>query len=342
MAQNDIGIDLGTTSVIIYMEGKGIVLNEPTVVAVDTDTDRVLAVGSAAYQMIGRTPAHIMAVRPLKDGVISDYVLTREIVRQFVSRVCESQTFKPRVAVCVPAAITGIESDAAVEAAISAGARQVFLIDEPIAAAIGSGLDITKPSGNIVVDIGGGTSDIAVISLGGKVQSTSLKVAGNRVDHEIVRHLRQKYHLVVGEKSAERLKREIGSVSRNIGFSAVGEIKGSSLDTGLPVRQTVTTEDLYEPIEECMAELVKTIRGVLEKTPPELSGDILTHGLLLTGGGALLRGLEDYLTRELKVAAHLSEDPINCVAIGTGKSISMCDKLESGFTDATPGIGKRK
>lgn len=341
MAQNDIGIDLGTTSVIIYMEGKGIVLNEPTVVAVDTDADRVLAVGNEAHRMIGRTPAHITAVRPLKDGVISDYMLTKEIVKRFISKVCASQILKPRVAVCVPAAITGIESDAAVEAAISAGARQVFLIDEPIAAAIGSGLDITRPCGNIVVDIGGGTSDIAVISLGGKVQSSSLKIAGNRMDREIVRHLRQKFHLVVGEKSAEQLKRDVACASREIGFSKTAEIKGRSLDTGLPVRQNVSTEDLYEPLEICLDELSKAIRAVLEKTPPELAGDIFTHGLLLTGGGSLLRGLEDYLTRRLKVQARVSEDPINCVAIGTGKSIAMMGQLESGFVDATPGIGKR-
>lgn len=341
MAQNDIGIDLGTTSVIIYMEGRGIVLNEPTVVAVDTDQDKVLAVGQEAYHMIGRTPAHITAVRPLKEGVISDYMLTREIVRRFISKVCASQILKPRVAVCVPAAITGIESDAAVEAAISAGARQVFLIDEPIAAAIGSGLDITRPRGNIVVDIGGGTTDIAVISLGGKVQAGSLSVAGNRMDQEIVRHLRQKFHLVVGEKSAELLKRAVGCASREVACSETAEVKGRSLDTGLPTKQSITTADLYEPIELCVEEIAKAIRMVLEKTPPELSGDIFTHGLLLTGGGALMKGLDYYLSQKLKIDVHVSEDPINCVAIGTGKSISMLGQLESGFVDATPGIGKR-
>lgn len=341
MAQNDIGIDLGTTSVIIYVEGKGIVLNEPTVVAVDTDSDKVLAVGNDAYKMIGRTPAHITAVRPLKDGVISDYMLTREIVKRFISKVCASQMIKPRVAVCVPAAITGIESDAAVEAAISAGASKVFLIDEPIAAAIGSGIDILKPSGNIVVDIGGGTSDIAVISLGGKVISSAVKLAGNRIDRDIVRHIRMKYHMVVGEKSAEQLKRQIACASRQIGFFEQTEIKGRSLDTGLPCRKTLTTEDLYEPIEAWVEELSTAIRAVLEKTPPELSSDIFIHGLMLTGGGSLLRGLDDYLNRELKIAVHISDNPIDCVAIGTGKSISMMDKLESGFQDATPGIGKR-
>ncbi|MEG1931498.1 MAG: rod shape-determining protein, partial [Pygmaiobacter sp.] len=274
MAQNDIGIDLGTTSVIIYVEGKGIVLNEPTVVAIDTDTNAVLAVGEEAYRMIGRTPAHISAVRPLRDGVISDYLLTREIVRRFVTKVCESTIVKPRVAVCVPAAITGIESDAAVEAVMTAGARQVFLIDEPIAAAIGAGLDITRPSGTIVVDIGGGTTDIAVISLGGKVQSVSIKVAGNTIDTEILRYMRQNYKLVIGEKTAEQIKREVGCASRAFGFAAEMEVKGRSLKTGLPCRQTVKTDDFYEAMELCLDQIAAAVHTVLEKTPPELSGDI--------------------------------------------------------------------
>ena len=341
MAQNDIGIDLGTTSVIIYVEGKGVVLNEPTIVAVDTDTNRVLAVGDDAYKMVGRTPAHIMAVRPLKDGVISDHLLTREIVRRFLVKAYHSVMVKPRVAVCVPAAISGIESDAAVEAVVAAGARQVFLIDEPIAAALGAGLDITRPQGHLVVDIGGGTSDIAVISMGGKVCSDSVKIAGNAMDTAIVRQIRDRFQLAIGEKSAERLKREIGCCTPKEGFSATAEIKGRCLKTGLPRRQTVTTEDLYEPIEECVSQLAAAIHGVLERTPPELAGDIYTEGLLLTGGGTLLRGLERYLTDRLKVRACTAEDPINCVALGTGKSLSMIEHMESGFRDATPGIGKR-
>lgn len=341
MAQNDIGIDLGTTSVIVYIEGKGIVLNEPTVVAVDTKTDRVLAVGEEAYRMIGRTPAHISAVRPLKDGVISDYMLTKELIKRFITKVCDSQIVKPRVAVCVPAVLTGIESDAAVEAVLAAGARQIFLIDEPIAAAIGSGLDIIRPRGNIVVDIGGGTTDIAVISLGGKVKSTSVKIAGNALDREIVRCIRQKFGLVIGEKSAEQLKRQIGCATPEIGFSETAEVKGRCVETGLPRRQTVTTEDLYEPITLCIEQLGKAVHQVLEKTPPELAGDIFEQGLLLTGGGSMLRGLDVYLAKALKVGARVADDPINCVAIGTGKSIGMLGQLESGFKDATPGIGKR-
>jgi len=341
MAQNDIGIDLGTTTVIIYVEGRGIVLDEPTVVAVDTDSERVLAVGDEAYKMVGRTPAHITAVRPLKDGVISDYVLTREIVRQFVVKAYQSVLVKPRVAVCVPAAISGIESDAAVEAVVAAGARQVFLIDEPIAAALGAGIDILKPHGHLVVDIGGGTTDIAVISMGGKVQSGSVKVAGNAVDAAIVRYIRDQYKLVIGEKSAEILKREIGCCTPDFDFSATSEVRGRSLETGLPRRQQVTTKDLYEPIGECVQQLADAVHAVLERTPPELAGDIYSEGLLLTGGGALMRGMDLFLAKQLKVAARAAEDPINCVAIGTGKSLSMVDRLESGFRDATPGIGRK-
>ena len=341
MALNDIGIDLGTTSVIIYMEGKGIVLNEPTVVAVDTDTGKVLEVGEKAYNMIGRTPAHITAVRPLKDGVISDYVLTRELVKRFVTKVSATQMVKPRVAVCVPAALTGIESDAAKEAVVAAGARQIFLIDEPIAAAIGSGLDITRPGGNIVVDIGGGTTDIAVISLGGKVQSTSVKIAGNTLDREIVKHLRMKFHLLVGEKSAELLKRQVACADRELDYNSSAEIKGRSLDTGLPVRCTVTTADLYEPVCACVEELTEAVHGVLSRTPPELAGDIFERGIMLTGGGALLRGLDSYMSRTLKLGVRISDEPINCVAIGTGKSIELKDELESGFMDVTPRPGRR-
>ncbi|MBC5580202.1 rod shape-determining protein [Anaerofilum sp. BX8] len=341
MAQNDIGIDLGTTSVVIYVEGKGIVLSEPTVVAVDTDTGKVLAVGDDAYRMVGRTPAHIMAVRPLKDGVISDHVLTREIVRRFLVKAYQSPVVKPRVAVCVPAAISGIESDAAVEAVVAAGARQVFLIDEPIAAALGAGIDITRPRGHLVVDIGGGTSDIAVISMGGKVQSSSIKVAGNTLDAAIVRVVRDKFKLAIGEKTAEILKRTVGCCAPEAGFSASMEVKGRSLENGLPRRQLVTTGDLYEAITECVEELATAIHAVLERTPPELAGDIYTEGMLLTGGGALLPGLSLYMSRRLKIRTQAAEDPVNCVARGTGMSLSMADRLESGFRDATPGIGRR-
>ena len=340
MAHNDIGIDLGTTSIIIYIEGKGIVLNEPTVVAVNTETNEVLAVGQEAYLMIGRTPAHIQAIRPLKDGVISDHLLTKELVKNFLLKVCKSHSMKPRVAVCVPANINGIESDAATEAVLAAGAGKVYLIDEPIAAAIGSDIDVLSPQGNLIVDIGGGTSDIAVIALGGKVHFASIKTAGNKLDTEIVRHIRLKYHIVIGEKSAEKLKFEIGSASRKQEYYREVEIKGRSLDTGMPCRQLISTFDLLEPIEMCMFELAEAIHSVLEKTPPELAGDIHTNGITLTGGGALLTGICDYLSQVLKVSVFISKDPINCVAIGTGKSIKMSNLLETGFKNVTPKIGR--
>ena len=340
MAQNDIGIDLGTTSVIVAVEGKGIVLNEPSVVAVDTKHDKVLAVGSEAFAMVGRTPAHISAVRPLKDGVISNHVLTKEMIRRFVNRVYDSRMIKPRVAVCVPAAITGIESDAVVEAVVSAGARQVFLIDEPIAAALGSGIDITQPQGHMVIDIGGGTTDIAIISLGGKVQASSVAVAGNMLDEEILKHVRAKFNLVIGLRSAEELKKTVACCPQ-LAYSGQTEVKGRSLTTNLPQRQIVRTEDLYEPVMKCVEQLGEAAHQVLEKTPPELAGDIYAQGIVLTGGSAQLKGLPEYFSEKLKVNVRVSLDPVNCVAMGTARCLSMGDQLETGFCDATPRMGRR-
>ena len=334
MAQNDIGIDLGTTSVIVAVEGKGIVLNEPSVVAVDTKHDKVLAVGSEAFAMVGRTPAHISAVRPLKDGVISNHVLTKEMIRRFVNRVYDSRMIKPRVAVCVPAAITGIESDAVVEAVVSAGARQVFLIDEPIAAALGSGIDITQPQGHMVIDIGGGTTDIAIISLGGKVQASSV------LDEEILKHVRAKFNLVIGLRSAEELKKTVACCPQ-LAYSGQTEVKGRSLTTNLPQRQIVRTEDLYEPVMKCVEQLGEAAHQVLEKTPPELAGDIYAQGIVLTGGSAQLKGLPEYFSEKLKVNVRVSPDPVNCVAMGTARCLSMGDQLETGFCDATPRMGRR-
>lgn len=338
---NDIGIDLGTTSVIVAVEGKGIILNEPSVVAVDHRyDDKVLAVGAEAFAMVGRTPSYISAERPLKDGVISNHVLTKKMIRQFVNRVYDSRMIKPRVAVCVPAAITGIESDAVVEAVVSAGARQVFLIDEPIAAALGSGIDITQPMGHMVIDLGGGTTDIAIISLGGKVQASSVPVAGNMLDEEIVKHIRQIFNLVIGVRTAEELKKQVACCPQ-CKFSGTMEIKGRSLVTNLPQRQIVKTEDLYEPVMKCIEQLGIAAHQVLEKTPPELSGDIYSEGVVLTGGGALLKGLPEYFSEKLKVSVRVAPDPVNCVAMGTAKSLTMGDQLETGFCDATPRAGKR-
>lgn len=341
MAQNDIGIDLGTTSVIINVEGRGIVLNEPTIVAVDTRTDKVLAVGEAAYKMVGRTPSHIIATFPLEDGVIADYQMTKEIVRRFVLKVYNSRIIKPRVAVCVPTSITGVENDAVVEAALSAGARQVYLIEEPIAAALGCGIDILKPQGHMVVDIGGGTTDAAVISLGGKVLSNSVKVAGNIFDKALIHYLRVKYSILVGQKSAESLKKEVGCCSKALGYQKQGEIKGRSLVTHLPQKLTLKTSDLYEPLIECAQEIVNAAKQVLERTPPELAGDIFEEGIFLTGGSAQMMGLAEFMSEKLKVNVKVADDPVNCVSRGTAKSLEMTNQLESGFRDATPGLGKR-
>lgn len=340
MAQYDIGIDLGTTTIIIAMEGKGVILNQPSVVAVDTRKDQVLAVGDDALAMVGRTPNYILATRPLQDGVISNHTLTKELICRFVNKVYDSKLIKPRVAVCVPAAITGIESDAVVEAVVAAGARQVFLIDEPIAAALGCGIDILQPEGHMVVDIGGGTTDIAVISLGGKVRSTSVKIAGNTFDDEIQKYARLKFNVAIGLRTAEELKKQVASC-RPSTFSAEMEVKGRSLLTGLPQRLTVTTEDLYEAVMPLAEQIAAAAHQVLEHTPPELAGDIYSAGVVLTGGGSKLKGLDEYLSQQLKVKVLVSDDPINCVALGTARCLEIGDQLESGFVDATPRLGRR-
>lgn len=341
MAQNDVGIDLGTTSIIIAQEGKGVVLNQPSVVAYDTRKNTVLAVGDDALAMVGRTPNYIAAVFPLSDGVISDHTMTRELICRFVNKVYDSHLVKPRVAVCVPAAITGIESDAVVEAVVAAGARQVFLIDEPIAAALGSDIDILSPDGQMIIDIGGGTTDIAVLSLGGKVRSTSVKVAGNTYDDAITKYLRANFNVVVGQRTVEHLKCEVACCAQRKDYNQTFELKGRSLITGLPQKVEITTEDLYEPVMELSEQIALAAHQVLEKTPPELAGDICRNGIVLTGGGAQLHGLPEYLSQELKVEVRVAPDPVNCVALGTAKSLQIGSQLESGFTDATPRIGHR-
>ena len=340
MAQYDIGIDLGTTSIIVAVEGKGVVLNQPSVVAVDNRKNQVLAVGDDALAMVGRTPNYISAIRPLKDGVISNHTLTKELICRFVNKVYDSRLIKPRVAVCVPAAITGIESDAVVEAVVAAGARQVFLIDEPIAAALGCDIDILQPAGHMVVDIGGGTTDIAVVSLGGKVKSASVNAAGNTFDDEIQKFVRAKFNVAIGLRTAEELKKQV-ACCRPGAFTGQMEVKGRSLLNGLPKRLTVTTEDLYEAVMPLAEQIAVAAHQVLERTPPELAGDIFTDGVTLTGGGALLKGLDEYLGQQLKVAARLARDPINCVALGTARCLDIGDQLESGFRDATPRLGRR-
>jgi len=341
MATNDIGIDLGTTTIIIAQAGKGVVLNQPSVVALDTRRNEVLAVGDDALAMVGRTPNYISAIFPLKDGVISDHTLTKKLICQFIGKVDTSHMSKPRVAVCVPAAITGIESDAVVEAAIAAGARQVYLIDEPIAAALGSNIDILKPEGQMIIDIGGGTTDIAVISLGGKVISTSVKVAGNTYDDSISKFLRTKFSVAVGQRTVELLKREIACCPQRTDYHETFLLKGRSLVTGLPQKLEIRTDDLYEPVSELSEQIGAAAHQVLEKTPPELAGDIYRNGVTLTGGGAQLHGLPEYLSEELKVDVRVAEDPVNCVALGTAKCFEVGTQLETGFVDATPRLGRR-
>ena len=328
MALNDIGIDLGTTSIIIAMEGKGVVLNQPSIVAVDTRQNKVLAVGDDALAMVGRTPSYISAISPLKDGVISDHMLTRELICRFIRKVNASR-IKPRVAVCVPAAITGIESDAVVEAVIAAGARQVYLIDEPLAAALGSDIDITAPEGHMIVDIGGGTTDIAVISLGGKVKSTSVNVAGNTFDDEILKYIRVKFNIAIGQRMAESLKKQVACCPE-LDFHGEMEIKGRSLITGLPETFEVSSNEMVEAFAEPVARILEAVHGVLERTPPELVADISTNGIMMTGGGSLVWGFDKLIESRTGIETHVADDAISCVAHGTGKSLDSLDQMQDG------------
>ena len=339
----DLAIDLGTANTLVSVRGKGIVIREPSVVAIDKNDERILAVGIEAKRMLGRTPGNIVAVRPLKDGVIADFDVTEAMLRYFIDKASEKRypwTPRPRVVVCVPSGVTSVEKRAVFEATIQAGARQAYLIEEPMAAAIGAGIDIAKPDGHMVVDIGGGTTDIAVISMGGKVRATSVNVAGNTFDDEIVKLLRLKFSVAIGLRTAEELKKEI-ACCRPGTFADSMEVKGRSLLTGLPQRLTVTTEDLYEAVMPLAEQIAAAAHQVLEKTPPELAGDIYTDGVMLTGGGAMLKGLDEYLAQQLKVRVRVAPDPINCVALGTARCVVIGEELESGFQDATPRLGRR-
>lgn len=334
MGTNDIGIDLGTVTVLVYGSDGGVLLREPSVVAVNTKTDTVLSVGSEALVMVGKTPAHITAMRPLQDGVVSDYKVTEEMIKYFMKKACPSRLIKPRVAVCVPSMITGVEAQAVVDAAVVAGARSVYLIEEPVAAAIGAGVDISKPNGVAILDIGGGTSDVAVLSLNGIVCKTSLKTAGNKFDEAIARYVRSQYNLLIGERTAESTKIAVASVDKHAP-DEVCEVKGRSLLTGLPSKVALRRSELYPVMEDCVSEVMNAVHSVIEKTPPELVGDIYENGLLLTGGGALLHGISDFLSRHLKMPVRLAEDPVDCVAIGTGRSFAYIDKLYDGFVTST-------
>ena len=324
MAQfTDIGIDLGTASILVYIRGKGVVLKEPSVVAFDRDTNKIKAIGENARLMLGRTPGNIVAVRPLRQGVISDYKVTERMMKYFIQKAMGRRTFrKPRVAVCVPSGVTEVEKKAVEDATYEAGAREVSIIEEPIAAAIGAGIDISRPCGNMIVDIGGGTSDIAVISLGGTVVSASIKVAGDDFDEAIVRWMRKKHNLLVGERSAEDLKIKIGTVY-DVGEETFMDVRGRDLVTGLPKTITVSSKETEEALREPVNQIVETIHSVLEKTPPELAADIADRGIVLTGGGSLLRGLEELIYSKTGINTITAEDPMTAVAVGTGKYVEF-------------------
>ena len=326
----DIGIDLGTANIIITIAGKGIVLNEPSVVAYDKKKKAVVAVGAEAYKMIGRTPEYIVAVRPLKDGVISDNDMTEAMIREFIHMVNGGAMMKPRIVLCVPSSVTDVERRAVVEAAMSAGARKVFLIEEPIAALIGAGVDISKPNGTMVVDIGGGTADVAIVLFNGIVQSRSIKMAGNKFDQAIIRHITQKYKILIGEKTAEKAKMEIANV-----FDPTGEkkmtIRGRNLLKGLPESIEISDQDIYDAIHENAMEIVEQVKLVLESTPPELVGDILSNGILLTGGGAMLGGLPELISDNVGAPCFVAENPIECVARGVDAAFKMSGELLDGF-----------
>ena len=316
----DIGIDLGTATVIAYVKGKGIVLREPSVVAVDSNTNDVLAVGREARRMLGRTPGNIVATRPLREGVISNYTVTERMLKYFISRVCGRFVFAPRIMICIPSQVTEVEKKAVIDAATQAGARKVYLIEEPIAAAIGAGIDISKPCGNMVVDIGGGTTDIAVISLGGSVVSTSLKVAGDKFDEYIVKYIKKKHNIMIGERTAEDLKINIGCVYPKIQDTEM-DIRGRDLIDGLPKTVTVYSSEMLEALIEPALMIVDAVHSVLERTPPELAADISDKGIYMTGGGCLVDGLDKLLQEKTGINVMIAQDAISCVALGTGKAL---------------------
>ena len=319
---NDIGIDLGTASILVYIKGKGVVLKEPSVVAIDRDTNKIITFGEEARLMIGRTPGNIVAVRPLRQGVISDYTVTEKMLKYFINKAVGKRTLrKPRISVCIPSGATEVEKKAVEDATYQAGAREVTIIEEPVAAAIGAGIDISKACGNMIVDIGGGTSDIAVISLGGTVVSTSIKVAGDDFDEALVRYMRKKHNLLIGERT-EEIKINIGAAYKRP-ESLTMEVRGRNLVTGLPKTIMVTSDETLEALREPAMQIVDAVHGVLERTPPELAADIYDRGIVLTGGGSLLSGLDVLIQEKTGINTMIAEDPLTAVAIGTGRFIEF-------------------
>jgi len=333
----DIGIDLGTASVLVYVKGKGVILNEPSVVAMDKNTGKLLKVGEEARQMLGRTPGNIVAIRPLREGVISDYDMTERMLREFIRKVSGFQLFKPRVIICVPSGITEVEERAVIDAGIQAGARKVYLIEEPVAAAIGAGIDITKPDGHMVVDIGGGTTDVAVISLSGVVESVSIKVAGDQFNEYVIKYMRRKHNILIGDRTAEDMKMKIGGVFPRE-EEVTMDIKGRCLVTGLPKTITVSSVEMLEAFEEPAERILEAIHSVLERTPPELVADISTNGIVMTGGGSLVYGFDKLIEQRTGITTRVAEDAIKCVAEGTGKSLEWVSSLQ----DGTINLSRRK
>ncbi len=329
MFGQDIGIDLGTATILVYVKGKGIVLREPSVVAIDKDTREVLAVGQEARKMLGRTPGNIIAIRPLKDGVISDYTITEKMLKYFIGKVCGRFVLAPRIMVCVPSCVTEVEKKAVIDAATHAGARRVYLIEEPIAAAIGAGIDIGKPYGSMILDIGGGTADIAVISLGGAVRSKSLKVAGDSFDEAIVKYIKRSRNLIIGERTAEDIKITVGCMYPKPVVERMS-IKGRDLTTGLPKELEVTSEEIYEALKPCAEKIVEGVHAVLEETPPELSADVSERGIYITGGGGLVDGLDKLIEEKIGIPVMIATDAQSCVAVGTGKALNHIELLETG------------
>lgn len=327
MFSKDIGIDLGTANVLIHVKGRGVVLDEPSVVALESDSKKVLAVGEEARRMVGRTPGNIVAIRPLKDGVIADFEVTETMLKYFIAKIGVKSIFmRPRILICAPTNITSVEQKAIREAAERSGAREVFLEEEPKIAAIGAGMDIFQPSGNMVIDIGGGTTDVAVLSMGDVVTASSIKVAGDKFDMAIAKYIKNKYKLLIGERTAEEIKLRIATVYPN-GRQEEIDIRGRDMVSGLPQTVTLHSREVREALEEPVSEIVTASKNVLERTPPELAADIIDRGIILTGGGALLHGLDQLLIDELKVPVLIADDPMTCVVRGTGIMLENLDKV---------------
>jgi rod shape-determining protein MreB and related proteins len=322
----DMAVDLGTANTLVYVRGRGIVLSEPSVVAIDQRSGEVHAVGVEAKRMLGRTPGTISAIRPLKDGVIADFDVTEQMLRHFIQKVHQHRFAHPRVVVCVPSGVTGVEKRAVEEATLSAGAREAHLIEEPMAAAIGAGLPVSEPTGNMIVDVGGGTTEVAVISLGGIVVSQSLRVGGDEMDEAIISHIKKEYKLLIGQQTAEEIKLEVGSAFQ-LKEEVQAEVRGRDMLTGLPKTVVLSSDEVRHALEEPVSQIIDAIRSTLDKTPPELAADIMDRGIVLAGGGALLAGLDERLRHETQMPSHLAESPLTCVAVGSGRSLEVLETM---------------